>query len=231
MTKENKKNLFLILYILIVVFLISWFFYARLKNNIIGSINTLISTTDIWVDTWYVGTGIDLLTWIDVELSDIDKVYGILETWKPWEDFSVISPKPQTMRYSTTVEDDFKQYLANNIYTVTMPKDIKWWYLYIKLRKPLKYMPNIGVYQPITLKTNIYVDNRWVYWRLDTTKSLWIYKDNQEFLYKLSDVPVRTTKHNHTSWLDMAWKQIQIWWFVSDTNGNYIENIIFIWER
>lgn len=189
------------------------------------------STPDVSIDTWYIWTWTEDLTWADIEISDIDKVYGILETWKPGEDYSIINPKPQYIKYSATVGDSFNTYLASNMFFVTMPKDTKSWYLYIKLHKPLKYMPNTDTYQPMTIKTNIYVNKYWIYWRLNTKASLGTYIKNQEFLYKLSDVPVQTAKHSTTSWLLMAWKKIQIGWFVSDTNWNYIEKIIFIREK
>lgn len=187
------------------------------------------NTRDVSVVTWISQTGLDQLTWLDIDISDIDKVYGVLENWKPWVDYSIITPNQQNMKYSTSLEDDLKNYLANNIFSVTMPADIKWWYLYIKLKKPLKYMPTNKSYQPVTIKTNIYFQQRLTYWRLITQETLPIYQDNQEFLYDLSYVPVRGAKWSNR--LAMKWKKVQIGWFVSDTQWNYIEKIIFIWER
>jgi hypothetical protein len=187
------------------------------------------NTNDVSVITWIFQTWFDQLTWIDIEISDIDKVYSVLEKGTPWVDYSVISPRPQNTPYSSTMQDDFLNYLVNNIYTLKMPDNIEWWWLYIKLKKPLRYMANTKTFQPITIKTNIYFQDRWTYWRLITTKSLWVYMENQEFLYDLSNVPIRNAKWSN--WLTMRWKNIQIGWFVSDTNGNYIEKIIFIWRR
>jgi len=187
------------------------------------------NTIDVSIVTWVSQTWLDQLTWLDIDISDIDKVYSILENWKPSIDYSVITPRSQNIKYSDSLEEDLKNYLTNNTYSLTMPSDIKGWYLYIKLKKPLKYMPTIKSYQPMTIKTNIYFQQWWTYWRLGTQETLPIYQENQEFLYDLSDVPVRWSKWSN--WLVMKWKNIQIWWFVSDTQWNYIEKIIFIWKR
>jgi len=197
----------------------------------------IIWTNDISKLTWYIESwDNDVFSWvnldINVKISDIDKVLSILENGEKWVDFSIITPQPQYIKYSSNVDSDFKNYLVNNIYSLTIPNDIKWWYLYIKLHKPLKYMSSIWVYQPITIKTNIYVNWWWVYGRLNTKNTLPIYEENKEFLYDLTKIPIRTAKHNQTNWIStMKWKLLKIWGFVSDTSWNYIENIIFIWER
>lgn len=191
------------------------------------------NTPDVQPITWWAFSWFQNWDDLDLEISDIDKVYSILENGNPWIDFSVISPKPQNITYSDQVEEAFKYYLSNNLNSLTIPSNVRWWWMYIKLHKPLKYLPSIPAYQPITLKTNIYNENsRLIYWRLDTSSSLPTYEENQEFLYNLTDVPVRVDKQPSTyDWLQKKWQQVIIGWFVSDTSWNYIEKIVFIWQK
>lgn len=208
-------------------------------NNVIWDISWMIdnlwNTSDVNQITWDLVLTWEVNTWIIIEISkDIDITYKIIENWKPWYDYSAISFKPQIKKWSEWWYIDSAilkdEYLPNNRYSLIMPSDIKWWYLYIKTRQQLKFMSNIWVYQPITIWTNIYdTRNMRIYGRLDTKKSLPVYQWNQEFLYKLDNISIAKSTTN--SWLGMKWKTLQIWWFVWDVSGNWIDKIIFIRQR
>jgi hypothetical protein len=200
---------------------ISW---NQAIETIKDPIDSLTGEIELWTEP-----EIENLTW--VEILDIDKVYWILDGWKAMEDYVVIEFPSQDIKYSSNVETDFNTYLKNNIATIHIPEDISWGYLYIRLKKPLKYMYNIGEYQPITLRTSIYSRWRRVYWRLNTKKSLWTYLEHQDFLFNLNSIPITTSKHKETNRLSQKGKDIKIGGYVSDTNGNSIDKILFIWER
>ena len=216
--------------ILLILFLIKFLWISLFEIEGSNPVNNIGNTNDIKPIDWNSDFTWSIDTWINIQPStDIDIVYDIIKDWKPWEDYSAISFKPQTKKWSEWWYIDSAilkdEYLPNNRYSLTVPNDITWWYLYIKTRQPLKFMSSIWVYRPITIWTNILdTRNMRIYGRIDTKKSLPVYQWNQEFLYKLDNIPI--AKSTTDSWLGMKWKTLQIWWFVWDVSWNGIDKII-----
>ena len=237
----KSRNQFLSLEPKIIVFI--FFFINKYGVNsviwdISGAINNIPTTEVITATTGAVTNTWEIVsTWENIEIpisSDIDIVYETLTKWKAWYDYSAVSFKPQIKKWSEWWYIDSNilkdEYLPNNRYSIPVANDIKWWYLYIKTRQPLKFISSIGVYQPITIWTNLYdTNNRRIYGRLDTKKSLPVYEWNQEFLYKLDNIPI--AKSTTSNWLSKKVKEIEIGGFVWDVSGNGIDKIIFIRQR
>jgi hypothetical protein len=236
MKEMNAKNL-IIYWIPWIVFIILWVLWIGNKETVCDIVNNINNSNNISTVTWDFLNTWENHTGDNIQIppsTDIDIVYNIIKYWKPWENYSAISFKPQIKRWSEWwyIDSDIlkDEYLLNNRYSLTVPNDITWWYLYIKTRQPLKFMSSIWVYQPITIWTNILdTINMRIYGRIDTKKSLPVYQWNQEFLYKLDNIPI--TKSTTDSWLGMKWKKLQIWWFVWDVSWNSIDKIIFVRQR
>jgi len=231
---KKLEKLWILLKILPII-IIGWYFIYIILWRILISGKTPVDdkwpTNDVTVVTWM---DIIQLTWINntwIVINSnywINDVYNILEKWEGGKDYSIINLNKQNTHNGTQTE--LIKFLSTNIFSVKMPEDIVWWYLYIVLNKPLKYMSTLSMYQPVTLKTNIYENNWWIYWRLDTDKTLDVKITTKEFLYDLKKIPIKTAWSNASNRLSMKWENIQIWGFISDTEWNYIEKIVFIWK-
>lgn len=241
MDERVKSVLYLTIPSLIVLvswLLISYIFdipFVSISNNdpIIRPVDQTTNVEDTpWAITWDPTPPWEQNTWTEIMLEPIDKVYSILENWKPWVDYTVLTFPPQNKVAST--KEWLNNYLNQNIKSFQFPDNVGTWYLYLKLAKDLKSFSArneaIGKYemvaQPVNVKTNIYFNWWQVRGRLDLDQTLNVYKPNQEFLFMLSNVPVQYARGSN--WLIMEWKILQIGWVVSNTNWNYIEKMIFI---
>ncbi len=152
---------------------------------------------------------------------DIDRINDILSEWKEGEDYEIIIPNKQFREDWRKEWDELERALDKSAKTVRIPADIIWWYLYIKLNKPLIYIEKIKTYQPLQIK-----QSKLQHWnrRLKTDESLYL-NDYSEFLYTLDYIPVRNTAE--TDRLKFRGQDIKVGMIVGDDWWNYVEQMIF----
>jgi len=121
-----------------------------------------------------------------------------------------MQPKQSAGDYESNSQT-LRNYMFANMQDITLPTAIKSWYLYIKLRQPIKDKSNLIL--------NAFDG---VYGRL-RRENAFENKNNQEFIFTLDNIDTRewTTKNRLTK----AGKTFQVGWFVGTFDGNGIESI------
>jgi len=132
MTKESKKLLKYILRILFIIILILWLFFFFQRSNFIDNeiTNPSSFSWDIFDGTWTIISS----SWDEI-LSDS----GLFLKQKEMGNYFEFNPPIQS-RLSSDRDSNTNvliQYLKNNTFIFRLPKQIQWWYLYIRLNNTL----------------------------------------------------------------------------------------------
>jgi hypothetical protein len=120
-------------------------------------------------------------------------------------------------------------YLSENNFYFRVTNKLNDGYLYISLDKP------IGDKDIFLYWHNTNMGGFPVSWKLNKSKNL-IYWNNQEFLYKLSDIQIYrfyNSKPFSFNWLNQYLTNTEklnfIWWYTTTSDGNFIKEITVVW--
>lgn len=212
--KMYTKILFFFLFILSFWYLL-YYIVNSLTNNSIPNPDDVLTWINIDIQTSD--------TWTIIPISDIDKYQNIITSTKNYKTIQfTIQPSESVWSYWWNTET-LRTYMMQNIRSIEIPPNISSWYLYIKLRKQLSQN------RSIVLWTDMRINWFLMYWWLKTKESLDVYNEN-EYLFKLDNVPLVTTKeHNWLSVIKLK-RIIKIWWYVWTFDWNKIEEITIAWE-
>jgi hypothetical protein len=110
------------------------------------------------------------------------------------------------------------RYAKNSMQTIKIPSEIKWGYLYVKLRNDL----------PSGRSAVIYI-KAWSWYCWGWLKQIWLTYNNNEYLYKLTNINL-VWNGCDGSWLSkISWQTVSIWWYVWTFDWNWIKEITIAW--
>lgn len=163
-------------------------------------------------------------------ISRIERNYGYIDwvvstgTITPysgamWEQSVTLTYPPQP---DIDDAEGLKKWMIDNIQETTIPSLAVWGTMLIKTHRKLDYMKDVGAYQPMTIRTNIFHKDWRAYGRIYTK-----YNNSYSwYIYDMHDIRVRGAKGtDRITWLE--WKKLAIWWFIGSNDWNYIESITF----
>lgn len=218
---------------LFVSLLLSLLLYPFLKkhfidnNEITSNSWIIINNPDsiVWFNSWNILTN----SWF------LNIPPGINSNTKIFEDFRRMAKEhsryfypdnqPTTLPVWSSYTDRsnlLNDYLKNNIKNLNISWDLKKWYLFIKLSKP------------ITNKIFMYWYWDKLSWYLDINKSL-EYISDKAFIFDLNNIPLIKYWTNTSisyKWLDQLnkWYSEYIGWYVTTFDWSSISEIIITWE-
>ena len=181
---------------------------------------------DIQTPDQFFGTG-ENMSWL---VSSWENISWSLTTWNivevppsEIEIFSALKDKKtvyftvQPLEYNWDFSNRTQILVAHaksNMQTINIPPKIKWWYLYIKLRDNL----------PSGRSAVIYI-KAWSRYCWGWIKQMWYTYNNNEYLYKLTYVPLIWSNCWDNRLSKIAGQTISIWWYVWTFDWNWIQQI------
>lgn len=157
-------------------------------------------------------------TWVETTWNTIVKPPSNIEIFNDLENRKTIQFTVQPTEYNWKDFADrtkmLVDYAKNNMQTIIIPQKIKWWYLYIKLRKNL----------PAGRSAVIYIKaGSWYCW--GWLKQMGYTYNNNEYLYKLTNVPLIASNCGDNRIPKIIGQTISIWGYVWTFDWNWIQEI------